>query len=274
MLNQNNPKTLNKYPQSFSFEDSFFNSNETYTHPSSIIGKNVELGKNVKIGPFCSIVGNVKIKENTIIYPNVSIGFPAQNIGTNKYLGEIIIGKNCHIREFATIGASKFENGKTLIGDNCYIMSYTHVAHDVVLEENVTLINNVNLAGHVHVEKNAILMANSAVHQFCRIGKYTALVPFSATRQDLPPFCIFDKIPAKFTGVHLICLKRAGFKTETIESIKKITKLFYLDKLLLPQIKKIIKNDPWSKNKSVQEFINFIENSKRGVSKKTTVMQK
>ena len=260
MLNTNLIKASKKRQTLFSFEDHFFNSNETYVHPSSIIGQNVVLEKNVKVGPFCSIVGNVKIKENTVIYPNVSIGFPAQNIGTNKSFGTIEIGENCYIREFATIGASMFENGKTIIGNNCYIMSYTHIAHDVILEENVTLINNVNLAGHVYIEKNAMLMANSAVHQFCRIGKYSALVPFSATRQDLPPFCIFDKMPAKFAGLHLICLKRAGFETETIESLKKITKLFYHDKLLLSQIKTILENDECGKNKEVQEFINFIEN--------------
>ncbi len=273
MLNTNSTKASKKHPTLFSFEDQFFNSNKTYVHPSSVVGQNVILEKNVKVGPFCSIVGNVKIKENTVIYPNVSIGFPAQNIGTNKYFGTIEIGNNCHIREFATIGASMFENGKTVIGNNCYIMSYTHVAHDVILEENVTLINNVNLAGHVYVERNAMLMASSAVHQFCRIGKYSALVPFSATRQDLPPFCVFDKTPSKFVSLHLISLKRAGFETKTIESLKKITKMFYQDKLLLSQIKTIIKNNELGKNKSVQEFINFIENSKRGVSKKTVIQK-
>lgn len=269
LIHEEKTKSKNK----FHFEEQFFNSNKTYIHSSSIIGKDVILEQNVKIGPFCSIIGKVTIKSGTVIYPNVSIGFPAQSIGTNKSLGQIEIGQNCHIREFVTIGASKFENGKTIIGDNCYIMSYSHVAHDVTLEENVTLINNVNLAGHVYVEKNAFLMANAAAHQFCRIGQYTALVPFSAIRQDLPPFCMFDGLPAKFVGIHLIGLKRAGFDSQTLNALKNITKLFYQDKLLLSQIKKIIETKAWGQNKSVQAFLSFVENSNRGISRKSTARE-
>jgi len=255
------------------FEENFFYSNKTYIHPSSIIGSNVIIEKNVKIGPFCSIIGNVKIGPGTKIYPGVSIGFPAQDVGTTTSLGFIEIGKNCQIREYVTIGASKSETGKTSIGNNCYIMSYSHIAHDVTLQDNVILINNVNLGGHVYVEKNAFLMANCAAHQFCRIGQYTALTPFSAIRQDLPPFCIFSEQPGKFYGLHLVGLKRAGFSQESLAALKHVTRLFYHDKLLLSQIKMLAaqENSTWGQNKHVQEFLKFIENSKRGVSKKSAL---
>ncbi len=255
-----------------SFLQDFFNSSKTLVHPSSIIGPDVVLDKNVKIGPFCVIAGKVKIGQGTRIHPHVSIGFPAQSIDTYKSLGEVEIGKNCEIREFATISASKFENGKTIIGDNCYVMSYSHVAHDVTLEDNVILINNVNLGGHVHVEKNAFLMANSAAHQFCRIGQFCALAPFSAIRQDLPPFCMFSGMPAKFFGLNLVALKRAGICAESIKAIKHVTKLFYQDKLILVDIKKIAEQESeqwWAADKNVQKFLEFIQNSKRGVSKRS-----
>ncbi|MFH1644521.1 MAG: acyl-ACP--UDP-N-acetylglucosamine O-acyltransferase [bacterium] len=253
------------------FEEQFFNSDKIFIHQSSIIGKNVLLEENVKIGPFCTITGNVLIKKNTVIYPNVSIGFPAQNLSTTKSLGTIEIGQNCQIREFVTISASKYETGKTVIGNNCYIMSYSHIAHDVILEDNVTLINNVNLAGHVHVEKNAFLMANAAAHQFCKIGQYTALAPYSAIRKDLPPFCMFSGLPATFYGLN-INLLRQKFDSQTINSLKTVTKLFYQDKILLSEIKKIIEqNEELKNNEQVKKFINFIENSSRGVSKKSAI---
>ncbi len=253
------------------FESDFFHTTKTYIHETAIVGPNVQIGENVKIGPFCTIVGNVIIKKNTIIYPNVSIGFPAQNLDTTKSLGSIVIGENCKIREFVSIGASKSDDGKTLIGNNCYIMSYSHVAHDVILEDNVTLINNVNLGGHVYVEKNAFLMANSASHQFCRIGQYCALAPFSAIRQDLPPFLIFSGMPAKYYGLNLIALKRAGFTKENISAIKHVAMLFYQKKLLLRDIKELSEKESekwWSKDLKVKIFLDFIENSKRGVSKR------
>jgi acyl-[acyl carrier protein]--UDP-N-acetylglucosamine O-acyltransferase len=40
------------------------------------------------------VVGNVKIGSGTRLHSNVIIGFPAQNIGTQKSLGSIEIGKN------------------------------------------------------------------------------------------------------------------------------------------------------------------------------------
>ena len=257
-----------------SFYESFFCSKETYIHPTAIVDPTVSLGKNVKIGPFCVVIGNVTINDGTRLHANISVGFPAQNLTTHKSLGSINIGKNCEIREFVSIGASKLIEGKTIIGDNCYIMSYSHVAHDVTLEENVTMINNVNLGGHVYVEKNAVLMANSAIHQFCRIGQFAALAPFGGARQDLPPFCMFDKIPAHFQGLNSIALKRAGIEQESINAIKHVAKLFYQKKLLLNDIKKLIEKESdqnWTQDKHVHQFVQFIENSKRGVSKKSIV---
>ena len=116
-----NPELQGSCFSASNFEEQFFNINQTYIDPSSIIGPQVTLGKNVKIGPFCIIIGKVTIGDNTIIFPHVSIGFPAQDTGTQKSLGSVVIGKNCNIRSFASVSASKYPNGKTTIGDNCYV---------------------------------------------------------------------------------------------------------------------------------------------------------
>ena len=248
------------------FEEAFFNSDVTYIHPSAIVGEKVELGKNVKVGPFCVITGKVKIGDNTRFHANVMVGFPAQNIGTEKSLGQIEIGQNCELREFVTIHASKYPDGSTKIGNNCYIMNYSHVSHDSTLEDNVTLINNVSLGGHSYIEKNAFLMAYAATHQFCRIGTFTAVAPFSGARQDLPPFCLFNEQPGAYAGLNIIALKRAGFTSETINALKHVTKLFYNEKMFVTKIKEIASNESWGNDLHVQHFLNFIENSKRGVS--------
>ena len=88
---------------------------------NSVIHKDSQIGKNVKIGSFCTIGanvsiddnciihnnviidGNVKIKNNVEIFPFVSIGSIPQDL---KYSGEktkIFIDENCKIREFVTI---------------------------------------------------------------------------------------------------------------------------------------------------------------------------
>ena len=249
-------------------ENDFFNSDRTCIDKTSIIGSNVQLGNNVKIGPFCVLLGNIQIDDNTKIYSHVTIGFPAQDSNTNKPLGLIEIGKNCIIREFVTISSSKLNNGKTSIGNNCYIMNYSHIAHDVILENNVIIINNVNLGGHVYIEKNAFLMANCALHQFCRIGSFTALAPFSASRQDLPPYCLFDGQPTAFKGLNIVALKRGGLSYKDINSLKHVTKLFYKDKILLNEVKVLASKEEWGQNSHVKNFLNFINNSIRGVSKR------
>jgi UDP-N-acetylglucosamine acyltransferase len=252
------------------FEQGFFNSKQTYIHQTSIIGPNVTLGDNVKIGPFCTIIGNVSIGDHSRIHGYTSIGMPAQDTNTQKSLGTVTIGKHCEIREFVTIGASKQEDGITSIGDHCYIMNFSHVAHDVTLENNVILINNVNLAGHVHVEQHCMLMANTAIHQFCRVGAYSALAPFSGMRQDITPFSLFNGTPGKFAGLNVIGLRRSGFSPEERGHIKTITKLFFQDKLSLESIQEIVKqNNQLKTSKPVRQFLQFVENSSRGIPRKT-----
>jgi len=253
-----------------SFEEAFFSTGATYIHPTALIGDRVSLGENVKIGPNCIIIGNTTIGDNTKLHANITIGFPAQVLGLTESYGTISIGKNCEIREFVTVHAARAPDGKTVIGNNCYLMNYCHVSHDCVLEDNVTMVNNVQLGGHTHLETHAFLMANAVTHQFCRVGQFTAIAPFGGTRQDVPPFCLFSGQPAAFSGLNLIALKRAGMSSETINSLKHVSKLFYQDKLSLMVIKDLIKKEPlWGSDPKVNSFVIFIEQSTRGVSRKT-----
>jgi UDP-N-acetylglucosamine acyltransferase len=250
------------------FEDGFFTSSETYVHPTSYVGPQVTLGAGVKIGPFCTIVGNVVIGDNTRLYGNVVVGMPAEDINTPKPLGAVVIGANCHIREFVSINASKYVDGFTRIGDNCYIMNFCYVSHDATLENNVIMINSVNLGGHVYIEHHAVLMANSALHQFCRVGAYTAIAAFTATGQDLPPFSTFSGRPASFSGLNRVGLRRNSFNQQDLNDLRHLTKLFFQDKLMLPDIQQLAAREPWGSNPHVQTFLTFVSNSRRGVSRR------
>ena len=240
-----------------------------HIHPTAILGANVKVGENVFIGPYVVITGTVTIGSGTKIYSHVSIGYPAQDTGITDSLGTIEIGNNCTIREFVTISASKKADGETTIGDNCYIMSYSHIAHDVTLEYSVVLINNVQLGGHTYIERKAFLMAHAATHQSCRVGQFTAIAPYSGTRQDLPPFCLFDGRPGHFAGLNRIALIRASFSNESLEALNHVTFLFYQKKLLLDEITDHAKQATWGNDLHVQSFITFIKESNRGVSRKT-----
>ena len=253
-----------------SFEEAFFHSTDTYIHPTAIIGESVKLGHGVKVGPFCTVIGNTTIGENTRLHAHVTIGFPGQVVGITQSLGTITIGSNCDLREFVTVHAARTEQGSTIIGDNCYIMHYAHVAHDAMLGNNIVINPNVNLGGHTEIADRAVIMTGSATHQFCKIGRLTALAPFSGIRQDLPPFCIFNGKPAAFFGLNVIGLRRNGIPRESINALKHITKLFYLDKLPTEAIFATAEEDSvLSSDIFVQEFITFVRNSPRGISRRS-----
>lgn len=252
-----------------SFEEAFFHSSETYIHPTAVIGDHVTLGKGVKIGPFCTVIGHTTIGDNTRLHAHVTVGFPAQVVGVLQSLGTVSIGSNCELREFVTIHAARTAEGSTRIGNNTYIMHYAHVAHDVVIGNNVVVNPNVNFGGHTVVEDRAVIMTGSATHQFTHIGAFTALAPFSGIRQDLPPFCTFNGKPAGFFGLNAIGLKRNGFSRESINALKQVTKLFYQDKLPLQAIVDASIADPsWGNDQHVQQFLTFVANSARGVSRR------
>ncbi len=250
------------------FENIFFETTETFIHPTSLIGPSVRLGVNVKIGPYVTIVGNVFIDDNTRLYGNAMIGMPAEDRSITRPQGRIFIGKNVHIREFVSINASKYSDGTTRIGDDCYIMNFCYVSHDATLENNVTMINSVNLGGHAYIERHATLMANSAIHQFCRVGAYSALSAFSATGQDIPPFCMMDGVPAAFAGLNRVGLKRNNFSQESIEQIKKVTRLFFQDKKSIVEIRNDFQFQNFYVSPVVEQFLAFVEQSSRGVTRK------
>ncbi len=70
------------------------------------------MGAGVKIGANASIE-YAEIGEGTRISPFASIGGEPQDLGYKGELTKVIIGKNCWIREFATVNRASGEGGVT-----------------------------------------------------------------------------------------------------------------------------------------------------------------
>lgn len=252
-------------------------------HSTSIIGKNVQMGNNVKIGPFCYIDGkinignNVELKSHVVIagvtkigddctiYPFASIGHPPQDL---KYKGEessVIIGKNNIIREYVTINpGTSGDKMITLIGDNCLLMVSSHVAHDCEIQDNVVIANNVAIAGHVVVENNTVIGGNSAIHQFVKIGKYSMIGGMSGIENNVPPYSLVYGDRAGFIGVNIIGLKRAGFSNQDITTAGSIYNFLFEENNDLVTMQDKIKfiQKKYEGNFIANEIITFILNSK------------
>jgi UDP-N-acetylglucosamine acyltransferase len=177
----------------------------TEIHETAIIGKSVELGKDVKIGPYAIIRDNVNIgdrvqidshalicEETTIgadsrVFHSAVVGEVNQDL---KYKGEktaTIIGERTNIREFVTIHRGTDDKWKTVVGNDCLLMAYVHVAHDVEVGNNVILANSATLAGHVVVDDFAIIGGLVGVHQFVKIGKHVMIGGGFRCVKDVPP---------------------------------------------------------------------------------------
>jgi UDP-N-acetylglucosamine acyltransferase len=253
-------------------------------HPSSIIDSKAKIAKDVVIGPFCTIGPNVEIAsgtqlmshvvidghtiigKNNTIYPFASIGLAPQDLKFKGEKSKLIIGNGNTIREYATIHPGTAEdNNITTIGDNNLFMIQSHIAHDCVVGSGVILANGATLAGHVTVGDNATIGGLSAVHQFVRIGHNAFIGGLSAATKDIPPFTIASSPRSTLDGLNLVGLRRKGFDKETIQAMQKALKyiFFSTEGSLLERVEHIEKEK--SKHQEIQDIIDFVRTSDRGL---------
>jgi UDP-N-acetylglucosamine acyltransferase len=234
--------------------------------PYSIIEDDVVIGENCIIDSHVSIKSGVRLGSNIRIHHGAAIGGPPQDL---KYAGEkteLWVGDNTVIREFVTLNRGTAAHGRTEIGKNCLFMAYCHAAHDNIIGDNVILANAVQMGGHVSIGDWAILGGASVVHQFSMIGEHAMVGGGFRVTQDVMPYITVAGYPLKYTGVNSIGLKRRGFSSETINTLKTLFRFLTSKKMTSQQIKERIENEV-PKIPEVLRVLDFIEKSQRGVVK-------
>ena len=251
-------------------------------HKTAIIDSKVNLGENVRIGPYSVVEGDVHIGDNTIIgnhvniFSNTKIGpdckiFHASSIGEIpqdlKFDGEktrTIIGRATTIREYVTVNRGTSALGETRVGSRCLLMASTHVAHDCILGDNVIMSNLTTLGGHVEVANWVVLGGGVLVHQFTKIGEHAFVGGGFRVVQDIPPFILAAETPLSYQGINGTGLKRRGFSPADRKIIKEIYKEYFHPKRNRNESILIIKEkfpDSLFKN----QILDFIDTSKRGI---------
>ena len=255
-------------------------------HASAVVHPDAQLGTGVIIGPFCTVGPKVKLGDNvklishvvvdgdttigdgTIIYPFASVGMMSMDL---KFQDEstttgLRIGKNCKIREYATIHSGTPASDGTEIGDNCQIMVSAHIGHDCKLGNGIVLSNLVQVAGHVEIEDYAIVSAGTGIHQFCRVGRNAFIGGFSGVIMDVPPYAIFEGKPAIYRTINKVGLLRAGLSNEDMHAIHKVYSVVFAkgsDEDFMTNLDKVKKEV--ADNKYAMDAIDFVLNrSKRG----------
>jgi len=159
-----------------------------FVHSSSVLGKNVGLGKNVVIGPNCKIGNNVKIFHNSVLLDDVEVGDNSiiyQNVSIRE---ESKIGRDVIIHAGAVIGSDGFgyrkddkgvyhkvpQIGNVILEDDVEIGANTTIDRaalgSTIVKKGTKIDNLVQIAHNVSVGSNTVMSAQSGVSGSVKIG--------------------------------------------------------------------------------------------------------
>ena len=151
-------------------------------HPTAVVGKNVVLGKGVRIGAYSRIYHNVVIGDEVIIGERCVIksgavigeeGFGFERDESGKairlpHVGSVLIGNDVEIGSLTTVCRGTLKN--TFVADGAKIDDHVHIAHNVYVGRDALVIACAEISGGVHIGDRAWIAPNAAVLNQIRIG--------------------------------------------------------------------------------------------------------
>ena len=234
----------------------------------AVIGANVEIGAGTIIESHAVIQGPTKIGKNNHIYSFASIGGDPQDITYEEgQESNLVIGDDNLIREFCTINrGTEKEKSITRVGSNNMLMAYVHIAHDCEIGNHIIMSNNASLAGHVKVHDWAILGGFTLVKQFCMIGIHTYIGMGCQVNKDIPAYMVASGIPTRVRSINAEGMRRRGFSSSAIASIKRAFKVVYRESTgrLLDQMLSELESSE-ADSLEVMQFVKCIRGSKVGI---------
>jgi len=250
-------------------------------HPTAQVAAGVTLGADVTIGAYCVVGPDVEIGDGSTldahvvvkgptrigsenhIHPFASIGGDPQDKKFHGERSELHIGNRNTIREFVTINRGTGDwGGVTRIGDDNWIMAYVHIAHDCLIGNHTVFSNNATLAGHVVIGNHVIMSGFSGVHQFCRIGEHAFVGMGCLVNGDVPPFVIMANEYGRPRGINAEGLKRRGFSSERIATIRRAYKTLYMSGLQLNEAREQLAQRD-GESSDVAAMLEFLNESQR-----------
>ena len=230
--------------------------------PYAVIDADVTIGDGCKIGPHAYITGITTLGEGTQVHAGAVIGDAPQDVHYNDEPSYVDIGKNCVIREYVTVHRGTEEGSHTVVGNNVMLMAFSHLGHNCVIEDGVIVANASLLAGRVTVGAKAFVSAGVMVHQFVRIGRLAMIGGGNHITQDVPPFCMLQG--EEIQGPNIVGLRRSGMEEEARTALRSAIKTYFCYGLprqeACDRIRAAVTITP-----EVQEFIDFVMSTKRGV---------
>jgi len=251
-------------------------------HPTAIVEDGARLGADVEVGPFAYIADEVEVGDgcrigpHVVIHPHTTLG-PNCRVHAGAVLGDlpqdlafqdvrsyVHIGRDCTIREGATVHRGTDAESVTRVGEGCFLMAFSHVGHNVELGDGVILANGALAAGHAKIGERAFISGNTVIHQFTRLGRLSMLGGGSGVSRDVPPFCTTKPLTANtILGLNIVGMRRAGIAAEERRQVKEAYAVVYRSGLTTPEALATL--EARFPEGPGREFLDFVRSSRRGI---------
>jgi len=155
------------------------NNPDFYSHPTTIIDANCEIGKGTKIWHFCHIMPNCKIGENC-------------NIGQNCVISpNVVLGKNVKIQNNVSLYTGLECEDDVFLGPSVVFTNILNPRSAIVRRDNYL---------KTQIRKGASLGANSTILCGIEIGEYALIGAGAVVTKDVKPYALVIGNPARQTG--------------------------------------------------------------------------
>jgi len=220
-------------------------------HPSAVIGEGVELGDDVRVGPFAVLLGPLVIGDRVWIGGGAQLGGPPeisslrQNTAWTGDLDHagVRIGDDAVIRENVVIHQGSRRT--TTVGARSWILNTAYLAHDVVVGDDVTVSAGVTVGGHARIGDRANIGMNAAVHQGRVIGPVAMVGMATPVSRDVPPFAKAYGTPPRVRGVNAVGLSRMGHPPEVANALEEAFRTGAEDLVAAPGLAAIATQLEW-----------------------------
>ncbi|MBX3385093.1 MAG: acyl-ACP--UDP-N-acetylglucosamine O-acyltransferase [Phycisphaeraceae bacterium] len=260
-------------------------------HPTALVSPQAVLAEDAEVGPWCVLLGRVvlgagvrlhgnnyvqgtggpvEIGAGTQVYPFACIGYEPQDykFKPGSPTAGVRIGKECLIREHATVHAASNTEHPTTLGDRVFLMVSTHVAHDCMIGDRVVMVNGAGIAGHGRIESDVTLGGNAVIHQHCRLGRLVMMSGDCAVSLDVPPFCTVNE-RNRIGGLNLVGLRRSGMPAAQIGALRVAFRDLLRNPMPRSEVVRELRERAAADGASapaLTELADFIEASKRGIT--------
>ena len=133
----------------------------------------------------------------------------------------------------------------------------SHVAHDCLVGNNVVFVNNA-VMGTCRDFCFVYLGGQSAVHQYCRIGKHAIIGAGTTIDGDVIPYTSVIGSRGYLSGLNLVGLKRRSFKKDEIKTLRNVYRLLFAPEGTFNE-RLLEVSETYNKNVLVKEILSFLK---------------